>query len=78
MTTALDLVKLHAEFVAPKIISLARQTVGTGLPVLRPMWWIAPDEPAAYKIDDQYLIGEFARPINRSCPLITPPAYPTF
>lgn len=50
--------KLHAEYVAPLVMSLAEETVKTGAPVIRPVWWVAPEEQTAYQVEDQFLIGE--------------------
>ena len=52
------LVSLHTNYVAPRIISLAKETVKTGLPIIRPLWWNDPDDITAHTIGDQFLIGK--------------------
>lgn len=32
--------------------------VSNGSPVNPPIWWIAPDDKIAQRIDDQFLLGE--------------------
>ncbi|XP_051551989.1 myogenesis-regulating glycosidase [Myxocyprinus asiaticus] len=49
---------LHDTLVAPRILELAGEVLYTGDPILRPLWWIATDDEAAYKIDSQFLIGD--------------------
>jgi hypothetical protein len=48
---------LHEEF-AGEIINLARVTIQTGEPIIRPVWWNNPGEEQALSCDDQYLIGD--------------------
>ena len=55
---ALKFVKLHKDFVAPKFIELAKEATQNGYPIIRPIWWIAPDDPMTFDIDDQFLIGD--------------------
>ncbi|XP_030647371.1 myogenesis-regulating glycosidase [Chanos chanos] len=49
---------LHETLVAPRIIELAGEVLQTGDPIIRPLWWVATDDEAAYKIDSQFLIGD--------------------
>ncbi|XP_020797007.1 myogenesis-regulating glycosidase-like [Boleophthalmus pectinirostris] len=49
---------LHKELVAPRVLELAGEVLDTGDPIIRPLWWIANDDEAAYKIDSQFLIGD--------------------
>ncbi|CAB1320274.1 unnamed protein product [Coregonus sp. 'balchen'] len=44
--------------VAPRVLELAGEVLNTGDPIIRPLWWIANDDEAAYKIDSQFLIGD--------------------
>ncbi|KAK7494184.1 hypothetical protein BaRGS_00014657 [Batillaria attramentaria] len=48
--------QLHEKY-APTIISLARESVTTGNPIIRPLWWVAPEDPAALTISSQFLLG---------------------
>ena len=54
---------LHREL-APRFERLARET----LPLLRPVWWLAPCDEDALCCDDQYLVGEelLAAPVIRA------------
>nr|XP_023679788.1 myogenesis-regulating glycosidase-like isoform X3 [Paramormyrops kingsleyae] len=49
---------LHETLVAPRVLELAGEVLDTGDPIVRPLWWIATDDEAAYKIDSQFLIGD--------------------
>uniref|UniRef100_A0A673LY21 Si:ch211-117c19.1 n=1 Tax=Sinocyclocheilus rhinocerous TaxID=307959 RepID=A0A673LY21_9TELE len=49
---------LHESLVAPRVLELAGEVLYTGDPIIRPLWWIATDDEAAYKIDSQFLIGD--------------------
>ncbi|CAG2109246.1 unnamed protein product [Medioppia subpectinata] len=51
-----SMLKLHEQF-TPLIIELAKNSVKTGEPIMRPIWWIAPNDPKAFLIDDQFLVG---------------------
>ncbi|XP_028314425.1 myogenesis-regulating glycosidase-like [Gouania willdenowi] len=50
--------ELHKTLVAPRVLKLASEVLDTGDPIIRPLWWIANDDEAAYKIDSQFLIGD--------------------
>lgn len=50
--------ELHENLVAPRVLELAGEVLDTGDPIIRPLWWIAIDDEAAYKIDSQFLIGD--------------------
>ncbi|XP_068594829.1 myogenesis-regulating glycosidase-like [Brachionichthys hirsutus] len=49
--------ELHESLVAPRVLELAGEVLSTGDPIIRPLWWIATDDEAAFKIDSQFLIG---------------------
>lgn len=49
-------IDLHTEH-APLIIELAKRRL-TGSPIIRPMWYIAPDDLNSWKIGDQFMLGE--------------------
>uniref|UniRef100_T1DG65 Putative glucosidase n=1 Tax=Cupiennius salei TaxID=6928 RepID=T1DG65_CUPSA len=40
------------------ILHLAHQSTRTGDPLVRPLWWIAPDDMEAMSIDSQFLLGD--------------------
>jgi len=48
---------LHAEH-ADLLIELAKRRIRDGSPIIRPMWYQEPDNPATYEIDDQFMVGE--------------------
>ncbi|XP_077570996.1 myogenesis-regulating glycosidase-like [Stigmatopora nigra] len=50
--------KLHETLVAPRVLKLAKEVLHTGDPIVRPLWWIAHHDEAAYKVDSQFLIGD--------------------
>jgi len=51
-----SMLKLHEQY-TPLIIELAKNAVATGEPILRPLWWIAPNDENTYSIDDEFLVG---------------------
>ncbi len=69
---------LHAEH-AETIIDLMKRRVATGSPVLRPVWYNYPEEPKAYHIGDQFMLGEniLVAPVTvegqRERPVFIPP-----
>ena len=42
-----------------RLLQLARSAHSKRVPILRPLWWIAPDDTQAQTIDDQYLVGNY-------------------
>ncbi|GLZ44249.1 alpha-xylosidase [Actinomycetospora sp. NBRC 106375] len=48
--------RLHAGL-GPYLGDLAVEAHRTGLPLLRPLWLVDPDDPTAWVADDQYLLG---------------------
>ncbi len=49
--------ELHVEY-APKILELAVESTRTGLPIIRPVWWLAPESETALTCDDEFLLGD--------------------
>ncbi|GAB4397878.1 MAG: glycoside hydrolase family 31 protein [Anaerolineales bacterium] len=49
--------ELHARF-APRLLALAEECVRSGLPLIRPVWWLAPEDEAALLCGDEFLLGE--------------------
>ncbi len=41
----------------PYLYTLAWESAQTGLPLLRPMFWLSPEEPTSWDIQDQFLLG---------------------
>ena len=50
-------VQLHEKY-APTIIALAKDAVATGNPIIRPLWWISPQDEVALTIGSQFLLGD--------------------
>ncbi|XP_015908021.1 myogenesis-regulating glycosidase [Parasteatoda tepidariorum] len=55
--------------ISKKMLSLREQYIGdimriahkatlNGEPIIRPLWWITPDDSEAYKIDSEFLVGD--------------------
>jgi len=57
----MDLVKkfiyLHEDH-SPLIIDLAKKRVADGSPIIRPMWYAEPEDPRAFTIGDQFMLGD--------------------
>ncbi|GAB1600231.1 myogenesis-regulating glycosidase-like [Argonauta hians] len=53
-----DLVKNHQQNIVPLIKHLMKHAEVTGAPIIRPIWWIAPEDPFALKIDCEFLVGD--------------------
>ncbi|CAL1535496.1 unnamed protein product [Lymnaea stagnalis] len=43
---------------AKKIVELAEDSVMSGFPIVRPLWWIAPNDQQALVSEDEYLLGD--------------------
>ena len=50
------MVALHEEY-ADLILRLSREAVETGAPIVRPLWWIAPQDEDALVVDSEFLVG---------------------
>jgi len=50
-------VDLHVEH-SPLIIDLARERSKTSAPIIRPLWYVAPDDVETYSISNQFMLGE--------------------
>ena len=53
---SVDMTRLHYQY-SDLIINLAWETVNTGAPVNRPVWWLGPTDQTALGIDDEFLLG---------------------
>lgn len=49
--------EMHEAY-APLLLKWAEHHLQTGEPIIRPLWWIAPDDPMAQASSDQFLIGD--------------------
>ena len=52
-----DMIRYRASVLKPYIAALARNVSAEGVPTMRPLWYEFPADPAAYDVDDQYLLG---------------------
>ena len=52
-----EMTELHEKY-ADTFIALAKESVETGAPIIRPLWWVAPNDERAQIIDDQFLVGD--------------------
>ncbi|XP_061577442.1 SITS-binding protein [Cololabis saira] len=48
----------HQRDVIPLIEKYADEWQMTGNPIYRPIWWLSPNDPMTFTIDDQFLIGD--------------------
>ncbi|XP_051978449.1 SITS-binding protein-like [Xyrauchen texanus] len=48
----------HHDFVIPLILKYAEEWKANGNPIYRPLWWLSPDDPVTFTIDDEFLIGD--------------------
>jgi len=53
----LKAVEWHQKY-ADVIIQLAKEAVETGWPIIRPMFWLAPNDKQTYTIADQFVLGD--------------------
>lgn len=51
------MLRLHQDY-SGTFIELARNCVETGEPIIRPLWWIAPDDERALMEDSEFLVGD--------------------
>lgn len=48
---------LHEKY-SETFIQLAKESMQTGDPIIRPIWWLAPDDKQAQVIDSEFLVGD--------------------
>lgn len=51
-------IQKHQDLVAPLLLRYAEDWLNTGIPIFRPVWWLSPDDPVAFTIDNEFLIGD--------------------
>ncbi|XP_026168069.1 SITS-binding protein isoform X2 [Mastacembelus armatus] len=51
-------IEKHQRDVVPLIQKYAEEWQMTGNPIYRPMWWLSPNDPVTFAIDDQFFIGD--------------------
>jgi len=52
-----SMLNLHEQY-ADLIVKLAKDSTRTGAPIVRPIWWIAPNDDTAQMIDSEFLLGD--------------------
>ena len=50
--------RLH-ETLAPILDAAVAETLATGVPLVRPLFWATPDDRATYTIDDEFTLGDW-------------------
>ncbi|XP_033763461.1 myogenesis-regulating glycosidase-like [Pecten maximus] len=55
---ALLFTKIHEKVVTPILLKAAEASQVSGTPLIRPLWWIAPDDQTAFTIDSEFLVGD--------------------
>lgn len=53
-----QLVKFRQQILVSKFIQCYRQLLSDNLPIIRPIWWLVPEDAIAQKIYDQFMIGD--------------------
>uniref|UniRef100_A0A6Q2ZFE1 Glycosyl hydrolase family 31 C-terminal domain-containing protein n=1 Tax=Esox lucius TaxID=8010 RepID=A0A6Q2ZFE1_ESOLU len=48
----------HQDFVVPLLMRYAEDWITSGNPIYRPLWWLSPNDPVTFTINDQFLIGD--------------------
>jgi len=54
MKKYIDLHREHSKL----IVDLAKKRIADGSPIIRPMWYAEPEDPRAFTIDDQFMLGD--------------------
>ncbi|XP_064614431.1 LOW QUALITY PROTEIN: myogenesis-regulating glycosidase-like [Liolophura sinensis] len=51
-------VDIHENIVASRIIEAIKQTHSEGTPLIRPIWWLAPEDEDALQVDSEFMVGD--------------------
>ncbi|XP_054246667.1 SITS-binding protein-like [Indicator indicator] len=51
-------IRRHQDFVVPLLLKYSQEWLHLGHPIFRPAWWLSPTDPAAFTIEDEFLIGD--------------------
>ena len=51
-------VDFHASIIAPLVLGLAGDFTQRGDPIIRPLWWTAPTDQTALRIDSEFMVGD--------------------
>ena len=52
------MVDLHEQVVYPVLLKYAAQSIQTGAPIIRPMWYFDNSDSKLFTIADQFMIGD--------------------
>lgn len=55
---ATPLKDIRKNLVIPLLKSLRRESLQSGLPLVRPLWMIAPDDEVSQRVSDQFMLGD--------------------
>lgn len=61
--TVENLLKIHRKYLLPLKMDLAEKWLKTGEPILRPMWYAAPNDPNSWPVVDQFMLGPNVLPL---------------
>ncbi|KAM7165127.1 SITS-binding protein-like [Macrochelys suwanniensis] len=53
-----EYIQRHQDFVVPLIVKFSKEWLSWGHPIFRPLWWLSPNDPVTFTIDDEFLIGD--------------------
>ncbi|XP_052801466.1 myogenesis-regulating glycosidase-like [Mya arenaria] len=51
-------VQIHEDVVTPIVLREAKEAQETGYPIIRPLWWLAPDDLDALECEDEFVVGD--------------------
>jgi len=51
------MLELHEKY-SDLFISCAKESVRTGAPIIRPLWWVDPHNETSQTIDNEFLVGD--------------------
>ena len=54
---AIKFIRLHEQY-SDMMIDLANESVRTGYPIIRPLWWLDPYSESALTCEDEFLVGD--------------------
>ncbi|XP_074852106.1 SITS-binding protein-like [Carettochelys insculpta] len=51
-------IQRHQDFVVPLVLKFSKEWLSWGYPIFRPLWWLSPNDPVTFTVDDEFLIGD--------------------
>ncbi|XP_064614320.1 myogenesis-regulating glycosidase-like [Liolophura sinensis] len=52
-------VNIHERMVAPRVLEAIEDAQANGIPLIRPIWWLAPEDEDALQVDSEFMVGDF-------------------